>query len=110
MCERLVGANWREIRGLRYSPDARQPPDWRHHLRRGREPASHAPFGLAVFLYAIIATAQALQERLDWLCVDHDRFHPRRSYTTAFAARAPQFRFIAISDARATRIRGLVLL
>ena len=71
--------------------------------------------GPAVFLYVMIAGAQALPERLDWLFYLTTQsivivFTVGALVTTAFAPRAPQWRLIDVSDARAARICGLVLL
>jgi potassium-dependent mechanosensitive channel len=69
----------------------------------------------AVFLCAMTANTQALPERLDWLFYLTTQaivivFVVGALVTTAFAPRAPQWRLIAVSDARAARICGLVLL
>ena len=71
--------------------------------------------GPAVFLYVMIAGAQALPERVDWLFYLITQsivivFTVGALVTTAFAPRAPQWRLIDVSDARAARICGLVLL
>jgi small-conductance mechanosensitive channel len=63
----------------------------------------------------MIANTQALPERLDWLFYLTTQsivivFVVGALVTTAFAPRAPQWRLIAMPDARAARICGLVLL
>jgi len=63
----------------------------------------------------MIAGAQALPERVDWLFYLITQsivivFTVGALVTTAFTPRAPQWRLIDVADARAARICGLVLL
>ena len=113
----LSVGSWRGIRRLRRWQDVGEPPYWRRVSSAAgvillRALPVVAP---AVFLYAMIASTQALPERLDWLFYLITQsivivFIVGALVTTAFAPRAPQWRLIAMSDARAARICGLILL
>jgi potassium-dependent mechanosensitive channel len=113
----LSVASWRGIRRLRRWEDVGEPPYWRRASSAAgvillRTLPVVAP---AVFLCAMTANTQALPERLDWLFYLTTQaivivFVVGALVTTAFAPRAPQWRLIAVSDARAARICGLVLL
>ena len=113
----LSVGSWRGIRRLRRWQDVGEPPYWRRASSAAgvillRALPVVAP---AVFLYAMIASTQALPERLDWLFYLITQsivivFIVGALVTTAFAPRAPQWRLIAMSDARAARICGLILL
>jgi potassium efflux system protein len=113
----LSVASWRGIRRLRRWEDVGEPPYWRRASSAAgvillRALPVVAP---AVFLCAMTANTQALPERLDWLFYLTTQaivivFVVGALVTTAFAPRAPQWRLIAVSDARAARICGLVLL
>ena len=113
----LSVASWRGIRRLRRWRDDEEPPYWRRASSAAGVILLRAlpVAGPAVFLYVMIAGAQALPERVDWLFYLITQsivivFTVGALVTTAFAPRAPQWRLIAASDARATRICGLVLL
>ena len=113
----LSVASWQGIRRLRRWQDVGEPPYWRRASSAAgvillRALPVVAP---AVFLYAMIASTQALPERLDWLFYLITQsivivFIVGALVATAFAPRAPQWRLIAMSDARAARICGLILL
>ena len=112
----LSVASWRGIRRLRRWDDG-EPPYWRRASSAAGVILLRAlpVAGPAVFLYVMIAGAQALPERLDWLFYLTTQsivivFTVGALVTTAFAPRAPQWRLIAVSDARAARVCGLVLL
>ena len=113
----LSVASWRGIRRLRRWRDDEEPPYWRRASSAAGVILLRAlpVAGPAVFLYVMIAGAQALPERVDWLFYLITQsivivFTVGALVTTAFAPRAPQWRLIAVSDARATRICGLILL
>jgi hypothetical protein len=107
----LSVGSWRGIRRLRRWQDVGEPPYWRRVSSAAgvillRALPVVAP---AVFLYAMIASTQALPERLDWLFYLITQsivivFIVGALVTTAFAPRAPQWRLIAMSDARAAPI------
>lgn len=113
----LCFAGWRGVRKLRRWPDVNEPPFWRRASSAGgvvllRAMPVAAPI---MFAYAMVAADQRLPDRLDWL------FYLTAQAavivatvaalaTTAFAPRAPQWRLVAVSDAGATRICGLVTL
>jgi small-conductance mechanosensitive channel len=66
------------------------------------------------FAYAMIATDQRLPDRVDWLFFFTAQAAVIVStvaalVTTAFAPRAPQWRLVAVSNAAAARICGLVI-
>jgi potassium-dependent mechanosensitive channel len=71
--------------------------------------------GPIAFLYAMVASSEVLPERIDWLF-----YLTAQSIvivvtvgalaSAAFAPRAPQWRLVAISDAAAARLCGLVIL
>jgi potassium-dependent mechanosensitive channel len=68
-----------------------------------------------VFLYVMIAGTQPLPERLDWLFYLTTQsivivFTVGALVTAAFAPGAPRWRLVAVSDVRAARICGLVVL
>ena len=113
----LCFAGGRGVRKLRRWPGANEPPFWRRASSAAgvvllRAMPVAAPI---MFAYAMIAADQRLPDRLDWL------FYLTAQAvvivatvaslaTTAFAPRAPQWRLVAVSDAGATRICGLVTL
>jgi potassium-dependent mechanosensitive channel len=110
-------ASWRGVRRLRRWPDAGEPPYWwRASSAAGvillRSLPVVAP---VVFLYVMTAGAEPLPERLEWLFYLTAQsivivFTVGALVTAAFAPGAPQWRLIAASDRRATRICGLVVL
>jgi potassium-dependent mechanosensitive channel len=113
----LSVARWRGIRRLRLWRDEGEPPYWRRASSAAGVILLRAlpVAGPAVFLYVMIAGAQALPERIDWLFYLITQsivivFTVGALVTTAFAPRAPQWRLVAVSDARAARICGLILL
>jgi potassium-dependent mechanosensitive channel len=108
--------SWRGIRRLRRWQGDGEPPYWRRASAAAGVILLRALPVVApvVFLYAMIASSQNLPERLDWLFYLTAQsivivFVVGALVTTAFAPRAPQWRLIAVSDARAARICGLVL-
>jgi potassium-dependent mechanosensitive channel len=108
--------SWRGIRRLRRWPGEGDPPYWRRASAAAGVILLRAlpVVGPVVFLYTMIANGQPLPERLDWLFYLTTQsivivFIVGALVTTAFAPRAPQWRLIAVSDARASRICGLVL-
>ena len=113
----LSVASWRGIPRLRRWRHDGEPPYWRRASSAAGVILLRAlpVAGPAVFLYVMIAGAQALPERVDWLFYLITQsivivFTVGALVTTAFAPRAPQWRLIDVADARAARICGLVLL
>ena len=113
----LSVGSWRGIRRLRRWQDVGEPPYWRRVSSAAGVILLRAlpVVATAVFLYAMIASTQALPERLDWLFYLITQsivivFIVGALVTTAFAPHARQWRLIAMSDARAARICGLILL
>jgi potassium-dependent mechanosensitive channel len=113
----LSFASWRGVRRLRRWQDAGEPPYW----RRASSAAGVILFRAlpvvapVVFLYGMIAGAETLPERLDWLFYLTAQsivivFTVGALVTAAYAPGAPQWRLIAASDVRAARICGLVIL
>jgi potassium-dependent mechanosensitive channel len=113
----LSFASWRGVRRLRRWQDAGEPPYW----RRASSAAGVILFRAlpvvapVVFLYVMIAGAQPLPERLDWLFYLTTQsivivFTVGALVTAAFAPGAPRWRLIAVSDMRAARICSLVVL
>ena len=113
----LSFASWRGVRRLRCRKEAGEPPYWRR-----ASSAAGVIFLRAVpvvvpvvFLYGMIASAETLPERIDWLFYLTAQsiviiFAVAALVTTAFAPGAPQWRLIATSDAHARRICTLVVL
>jgi potassium-dependent mechanosensitive channel len=113
----LSVASWRGIRRLRRWRNGEEPPYWRRASSAAGVILLRAlpVAGPAVFLYVMIAGAQALPERVDWLFYLITQsivivFTVGALVTTAFAPYAPQWRLIDVPDARAASICGLVLL
>jgi small-conductance mechanosensitive channel len=113
----LSVASWRGIRRLRRWRDDDEPPYWRRASSAAGVILLRAlpVAGPVVFLYVMVAGAQALPERVDWLFYLITQsivivFTVGALVTTAFAPRAPQWRLVTTSDAHAARICGLVLL
>jgi potassium-dependent mechanosensitive channel len=105
------------VRALRRWPEADEPPHWRRASSAAGVIALRAmPVVVpVVFLYAMIASAQALPERVDWLFYLTAQsivivFTVAALVTAAYAPSAPRWRLIAASDERARRICGLVIL
>ena len=113
----LSFASWWGVRKLRRWQDAGEPPYWQRASSAAgvillRSLPVVAP---VVFLYGMIAAAEQLPERLDWLFYLTAQsivivFTVGALVTAAFAPGAPRWRLIAASDARAARICGLVVL
>jgi potassium-dependent mechanosensitive channel len=105
------------VRRWRHQNDAAEPPFW----RRASTAAGVLFFralpvvGPIVVLYGMVASTEALPERVDWLF-----YLTSQSIlivctvgalaSAVFAPRAPRWRLIPISDAAATRLCGLVIL
>jgi small-conductance mechanosensitive channel len=112
----LSAASWRGIRRLRRWHDVGEPPYWRRASSAAGVILLRALPVVApvIFLYTMTANTQPLPERLDWLFYLTTQsivivFIVGALATTAFSPRAPQWRIIAVSDARAARICGLVV-
>jgi potassium-dependent mechanosensitive channel len=113
----LLLASWWGVRRLRRWQDASEPPYWQRASSAAgvillRALPIVAP---VVFLYIMIAGARPLPERLDWLFYLTTQsivivFTVGALVTAAFAPGAPRWRLIAVSDERAARICGLVVL
>jgi potassium-dependent mechanosensitive channel len=112
----LCVASWRGIHRLQRWSDDGEPPYWRRaSSAAGVILLRTLPVAAPVFFYAMIAGAQTLPERLSWLFYLIVQsivivFTVGALVTTALAPRAPQWRLVAVSDSRAARICGLVLL
>lgn len=112
----LCFVGWRGVRKLRTWQGADDPPFWRRASSAAGVVLLRAlPVAAAVmFAYAMIGAAQRLPDRVDWLFFFTAQAAVIVSIvaalvTTAFAPRAPQWRLIAVSDAGAARICGLVM-
>jgi potassium efflux system protein len=110
-------ASWWGVRRLRRWQDAGEPPYWRRASSAAGVILLRALPVVApvVFLYVMIADAQPLPERVDWLFYLTTQsivtvFTVGALVTAAFAPGAPRWRLIAVSDMRAARICGLVVL
>lgn len=110
LCARLV-------RRLRRGDDAAARPFWqRASVAAGVLCFRALPVvGPVIFLYAMLASAETLPERIDWLFYLTAQsvvivFTVGALASAVFAPRAPQWRLIAISDAAAERLCGLVIL
>ena len=113
----LSFAGWRGVRRLRRWQDAAEPPFWRRaSAAAGVILLRAAPVVVPMmFLYGMIADAQPLPERVDWLFYLAAQavvivFTVGALATTAFAPRASHWRLIPASDAGAARMCGLVIL
>jgi potassium-dependent mechanosensitive channel len=113
----LLLAGWWGVRRLRRWQDASEPPYWRRASSAAGVILLRALPVVApvVFLYVMIAGTQPLPERLDWLFYLTTQsivivFAVGALVTAAFAPGAPRWRLIAVSDMRAARICGLVIL
>jgi small-conductance mechanosensitive channel len=110
-------AGWHGVRALRRWQGVDEPPYWRRASSAAGVIALRALPIVApvVFLYAMIASAQALPERVDWLFYLTAQsivivFTVAALVTAAYAPDAPRWRLIAASDEHARRICGLVIL
>src|SRR5262252_10186784 len=112
----LTFVAWHGVHRLRRWRHEGEPPFWRR--------ASSAAgvillrilpvVGPIMFLYGMIAEAQALPERVDWIFYSTAQsiiiiFAVNALVTTVFAPRSPQWRLMPASDRAAARICGLVL-
>jgi potassium-dependent mechanosensitive channel len=113
----LAVGSWRGVARLRRWQEAGEPPYWRRASAAAgvvvlRVLPVVAP---VVFVYCMIASAQTLPERADWLFYLTAQsiiivFTVAALVTAAFAPGAPRWRLIAASDAHARRICELVVL
>jgi len=113
----LSFASWRGIRRLRRWEGNSEPPFWRR-----ASSAAGVVFFRALpivapitFLYGMLAYTQDLPERVDWLFYSIAQsivivVTVAALASAVFAPRAPQWRLVATSDARAVRLCGLVIL
>ena len=116
LCLVLTIAAWYGVRRLRHWRHVGEPPFWRRAASAAgvillRILPVVAP---VIFLYSIVAEAQALPERVDWIFYSAARstiiiFAVSALVTTVFAPAAANWRLIAASDRAAARICGLVL-
>jgi potassium-dependent mechanosensitive channel len=112
----LTLAAWHGVRRLRRWPHEDEPPFWRRASSAAgvillRILPIVAPI---VFLYGMIAEAQALPERVDWIFYATAQsiiiiFAVNALVTTVFAPRSSQWRLMPASDRAAARICGLIL-
>src|SRR5262249_42454953 len=107
---------WHGVHRLRRWRHEGEPPFWRRASSAAgvillRIVPVVAPI---MFLYGMIAEAQALPERVDWMFYSTAQsiiiiFAVNALVTTVFAPRSPQWRLMPASDRAAARICGLVL-
>jgi len=112
----LTLAAWHGVHRLRRWRHEGEPPFWRRASSAAgvillRILPIVAPI---MFLYGMIAEAQALPERVDWMFYSTAQsiiiiFAVNALVTTVFAPRSPQWRLMPASDRAAARICGLVL-
>ena len=112
----LTLAAWHGVHRLRGWRHEGEPPFWRRASSAAgvillRILPIVAPI---MFLYGMIAEAQALPERVDWMFYSTAQsiiiiFAVNALVTTVFAPRSPQWRLMPASDRAAARICGLVL-
>jgi potassium-dependent mechanosensitive channel len=112
----LTLAAWHGVRRLRRWRHEGEPPFWRRASTAAgvillRILPIVAPI---MFLYGMIAEAQALPERVDWIFYSTAQsiiiiFAVNALVTTVFAPRSSQWRLMPASDRAAARICGLVL-
>ena len=107
----------RGVRRLRSWNEPSEPPFWRKaSAAAGVILLRAAPIAAPVmFLYAMVAAAQPLPERLDWLFYLAAQsvvivFTVGALATTVFAPKAPRWRLIPASDSAAARMSGLITL
>ena len=112
----LAFAGWHGVRRLRRWDEPDEPPYWRRASSAAGVIVLRAlPVVVPiVFLYAMIVSAQALPERIDWLFYLTAQsvvivFTVAALVTAAYAPDAPQWRLITASDEDARRICGLVI-
>jgi small-conductance mechanosensitive channel len=112
----LCFACWRGVLRLRHWPDDGEPPFWRRASSAAGVVLLRALPGAVpvIFAYGMLAAAQPLPEKLDWLFYITAEsvlivFTVGALATTAFAPRAARWRLIPVSDAVAFRISGLVI-
>jgi small-conductance mechanosensitive channel len=112
----LCFACWRGVLRLRHWPDDGEPPFWRRASSAAGVVLLRALPGAVpvIFAYGMLAAAQPLPEKLDWLFYITAEsvlivFTVGALATTAFAPRAARWRLIPVSDAVAIRISGLVI-
>ena len=106
-------ASWRGVSRLRRWQDASEPPYWWRASTAAGVVLLHGLPVVApvVFLYTMIAVAQPLPERVDWLFYLTTQsivivFTVGALVTAAFAPGAPRWRLIAVSDMRAARMQS----
>lgn len=107
----------RAVRRLRRRPAGGEPPFWqRASVAAGVLFFRALPVvGSIAFLYGMVASTQALPERIDWLFYLTAQaivivFTVGALASAVFAPRAPQWRLVPVSDAAAARLCGLVIL
>jgi potassium efflux system protein len=117
LCGLLFFACHRGVRKLRSWKEPSEPPFWRKaSAAAGVILLRAAPVAVPVmFLYAMVAAAQPLPERLDWLFYFGAQsvvivFTVAALATTVFAPSASRWRLIPASDSAAARLCGLITL
>jgi potassium efflux system protein len=115
LCALLLFAGHRGVRRLRSWTESSEPPFWRKaSAAAGVILLRAAPVAMPVmFMYAMVAAAQPLPERLDWLFYLAAQsvvivFTVAALATTVFAPSAPRWRLVPVSDAAAARMCGLI--
>jgi small-conductance mechanosensitive channel len=109
--------NARLVRRLRRRNDPAEPPFWQRASVAAAVLVLRAlPVVVPVaFLYGMVASTEALPERVDWLFYLTAQsivivFTVGALAIAVFAPRTPQWRLVPISDAAAARLCGLVIL
>jgi potassium-dependent mechanosensitive channel len=117
LCGLLFFVCHRGVRRLRSWKEPSEPPFWRKaSAAAGVILLRAAPVAVPVmFLYAMVAAAQPLPERLDWLFYFAAQsvvivFTVGALATTVFAPSASRWRLIPSSDSAAARLCGLITL
>ncbi len=113
----LAFVAWRGVRRLRRWDDPGEPPFWRRASSAAGVILLRALPGVVpiILLYGLVAEAQALPQRVDWLFYSAAQsaiivFAVNALAAAVFAPAAPQWRLVPASDRAAWRICGLVLL
>lgn len=113
----LLALAWFGVPRLRRWPAEGEPPFWKRASSTAGVILLRAATGIApiALLYVLVAEAQALPDRLDWLLYASAQswiiaFAVSAMVVTVFAPAAPRWRLVPASDQAAWRICGLVVL
>jgi small-conductance mechanosensitive channel len=113
----LVALAWVGVPRLRRFDGAGEPPSWRRASSTAGVVLLRAAPGIApvVVLYALVAAAQTLPDRVGWLFYASAQswiiaFAVSAMVATAFAPAAPRWRLVPASDRAAWRMCALIVL